>query len=369
MTITYDQLRTAHRLATAHGHQWGGRKTDEIIDAGLDAAMRFAAGDRHGDDLARYIAGMRDTGLLPVHPDVLARIHETAAADLGPCGGICGPTIVPGYEGHDTIVHTTGSGRLSWTVDDESGVTLTVSRPTGTCYAEALRVVSLDVTRDALLDGLSASRGASIALATVKVRRRVDEVEAGPSLTFGRYSERTSSIDVRPFFRDDHVAAMATAVIAACDGVGEAVEDIEAAVAIGDPDFRYALLTFLRARRADLYACRGLGAMLGVPRWVHGSPAAPESDPPCQFNVYICVPDRVDVRIDDEAAGIGTHLRVTTAVAQDIYSAALAVVQASADGEHEDGGAALTRSLLFACPTAEVVWTGPLCGESTDVAA
>jgi len=92
------QLRRAHALASAHGHEWACALPVEVAEAlwALGGAV----------EIRRVVDAMR---------------HEDAI------GGIEAPAV----NGAGVIHHTTGTGRLRWEVYPDGYTRLTVSRPSG----------------------------------------------------------------------------------------------------------------------------------------------------------------------------------------------------------------------------------------------
>jgi len=90
------QIRIAHRLASAHSHEWAFMGEDV-------AAAAFAVGG----------------------VELIANLTDAARGDSALCG-ISAPSIVNGV-----IHHTTGTGRLRWQVYEDGHTVLWVSRPSG----------------------------------------------------------------------------------------------------------------------------------------------------------------------------------------------------------------------------------------------
>lgn len=101
--LTIKQLVAAHLLARAHGHLWA-----VVLEAAdlpsTPEEIRFAVGAKHGDDIGIF------------YPEVNAYKYEGE------------PEIV-------FIIHQTGSGRLSWTVNSDGDTEVTVSRPAGQLFS------------------------------------------------------------------------------------------------------------------------------------------------------------------------------------------------------------------------------------------
>ena len=95
-----DALKIAQGLARAHGHTWGGVDLARLTEFTPESISRAC----RDQDLVTVLIGREE--FMP---------------------GITCPQIDPEYGG---IVHTTGSGRLTWEVYPES-LLLTWSRPTG----------------------------------------------------------------------------------------------------------------------------------------------------------------------------------------------------------------------------------------------
>ncbi len=75
--VPFGQLSVAYRLASAHGHRWAGPQSELLGDG-----------------------------------TTLAEIDAATLTDSDDRTGILAPTV----DDYDQIVHTTGSGRLSWTI-------------------------------------------------------------------------------------------------------------------------------------------------------------------------------------------------------------------------------------------------------------
>lgn len=100
--LTVQQLAAAHKLARWHGHLWA--TVLEVAELpttadGIRAAVRAA----HGDDIGIF------------YPDVQAYEYDGE------------PAVV-------FVTHTTGSGRLRWTVNSDGDTEITVSRPDGDLF-------------------------------------------------------------------------------------------------------------------------------------------------------------------------------------------------------------------------------------------
>jgi hypothetical protein len=136
MTTSIRQLETAQALAQAFGHHWGDFPL-ETLEAATDSQVV-------GEAIIRWCKTDR--------PDW--------------------PGLTPVWDADGDIVHATGSGRLSWTVDIAGGATINVWRPGDEC-AISVRVEygTVDIARldvfgcarlrhwTALVDALSALVG------------------------------------------------------------------------------------------------------------------------------------------------------------------------------------------------------------------
>ena len=101
MTTSIRQLETAQALASAFGHHWA---DFPIEDLGCTTDSRVV-----GEAIIRWCKTDR--------PDW--------------------PGMTPVWDADGDIVHATGSGRLSWTVDITGGATLNVWRPGDECAISA----------------------------------------------------------------------------------------------------------------------------------------------------------------------------------------------------------------------------------------
>lgn len=95
------QIRRAHALASAHGHEWA------YLSVEVAQALWHLGAPRDGArEIARVVGAMR-------HDGGLAGVAAPAVLDDG------------------CVVHTTGTGRLSWVVAPDGSTTITIDRPTG----------------------------------------------------------------------------------------------------------------------------------------------------------------------------------------------------------------------------------------------
>lgn len=103
-TLTVKQLAAAHLLARAHGHLWA--TVLEAADLPMTAEeIRAAVLTAHGNDIGIF------------YPEVNAYFYPDFDQ--------------PVY----FIVHSTGSGRLSWAVNSDGDTEITVSRPAGQLFS------------------------------------------------------------------------------------------------------------------------------------------------------------------------------------------------------------------------------------------
>lgn len=163
--ITAPQLRAAYALARAHGHEW----------ASLD--LQVVSLQRHDPEkLPQLVIMGHDT---VVSTDQGAAIALPApAADLADFfEAALGDRSMPGLP--FSTAHTTGSGRLSWAVEADGSVVLTVRRPGSTLVAlraldaaaktawsgaEALRPLLEGLAGEGLRHGYSSDSPLSVAM-------------------------------------------------------------------------------------------------------------------------------------------------------------------------------------------------------------
>lgn len=119
--ITAAQLRAAYALARAHGHEW----------ASVD--LRVVSLQRHDPEKLPQI-------VVVSHDDVVSTDQGAALALPAPVADLAeffeaalGERSMPGLP--FATAHTTGSGRLSWAVEADGSVVLTVRRPGATLVA------------------------------------------------------------------------------------------------------------------------------------------------------------------------------------------------------------------------------------------
>lgn len=119
--ITAAQLRAAYALARAHGHEW----------ASVD--LRVVSLQRHDPEkLPQIVIVGHDTVVSTDRGAALAL--PAPAADLAEFfEAALGERSMPGLP--FATMHTTGSGRLSWVVEADGSVVLTVRRPGATLLA------------------------------------------------------------------------------------------------------------------------------------------------------------------------------------------------------------------------------------------
>jgi hypothetical protein len=110
MKPTAEQLVIAYALASAHGHLW--------------------SCEANGILVGTWLMGLRSE--MPENWESLLRANALAAQQDGAPGGIPGPFV----EQQGTIVHTTGTGRLTWEIRGNSIVRLVVRRPSRSIWAD-----------------------------------------------------------------------------------------------------------------------------------------------------------------------------------------------------------------------------------------
>lgn len=111
--IPWPQLRRLWQLAHSHGHQWAVAVSDDLPNA-----------DQHIAWSQRLIAE-ESFRAFPYNDEI----------DQG-IAGICYPDA-PDADGY--ISHTTGTGRLTWSVGADGHTHLVISRPTGWCLLANVR--------------------------------------------------------------------------------------------------------------------------------------------------------------------------------------------------------------------------------------
>jgi len=243
MPVTFRQLNRALSLAEAHSHQWACEDAQKII---------WDAEEASGDSTT-------------VPAEVLTAVTQLALDTCGPVGGICSPHISENCFGRSIISHTTGSGRLSWRIDEGGEVELMVSRSAGSVFAEVIRAAKDDATRNALLDALRVSRVEQFPVITLRLFGHQDELVASSEIIDG----------VPVPFREEHLSAMARAVIALNDGcIADAIIDVGSAsyedYSGPGATLRAALLNHLQDRLADYKSKGELSDVLGELRAVDG---------------------------------------------------------------------------------------------------
>lgn len=168
IVLTIPQLAAAHALARAHGHLWA--TTLEAADLPATAeGIRAAVGALHGDDIGIF------------YPEVNAYEYEGE------------PTIA-------FIVHTTGSGRLRWTVNSDGDTEITVSRPGGDLFNFRVEFGS-DCPVDVFVNDLTDECGIG--------QRHVDAAAKALSALTGRTLDQSLSA-----LRYDGIAACGPAAMA-----------------------------------------------------------------------------------------------------------------------------------------------------------
>lgn len=120
-------LRAAHALARAHGHEWAVTLEQSDID-------RIAETSSTWEDVVQGITSL------------------TLERSEYPYVGILAPSVTLGQWGW-SITHTTGTGRVTWTIDPHWGVRIGVHRPDG-------RII--DATVQITEDGLYGPIGISV---------------------------------------------------------------------------------------------------------------------------------------------------------------------------------------------------------------
>ncbi len=140
-----NKFETARRLAEAFGHEWATAlrwPTQEMARDGCPLASELERGvDRAARE--RLATMVDDADGAPERVvEAIARHHrewwrETAPVVRGPDGDpLEGPSGIPCPvldEGH--LVHTTGTGRIAWTVDAGGLVRIGVYRPAGRAFS------------------------------------------------------------------------------------------------------------------------------------------------------------------------------------------------------------------------------------------
>lgn len=140
------QIRAAFALARAHSHAWA------------------------SDEVSALLEWWRTEGIPAEWRRQIACVSSVARGDFV---GIDAPYVAPNGD----IVHTTGTGRMSWTITALSGIArvrVEVTRAIGSAFAEAIRASQSDEARESLLVSLAGVRGDHFRVFVVEVDREVN---------------------------------------------------------------------------------------------------------------------------------------------------------------------------------------------------
>lgn len=113
------QIRIAHRLASAHGHEWGWM-SEEVAAAAFKAGAAQAHAAHNSWNALPVVAAAR------AGAELIGALTDAARGDSAFCG-----ISAPHVREDGAIIHTTGTGRLEWEVMPDGRCGLTVTRPSG----------------------------------------------------------------------------------------------------------------------------------------------------------------------------------------------------------------------------------------------
>lgn len=176
--LTFIQLEKAYQLAAAHSHGWAIEKVFDVIQEASNSTASTAV------------------------PQHVVWAIESLAQDAFPEGAIYKPHTEEDCFGRTHVKHQTGTGRLSWEIDEDGGVTLEICRPTGAVFADAIQAAETDKVRNQIVEQLRVTRAARI----------------GMTLRFGWGDEFKAPQDITDsvpvLFRQDHIDTLVNALLA-----------------------------------------------------------------------------------------------------------------------------------------------------------